>query len=87
MRAGPGLVPTFSCAHRLGDLNRLRSDELPLKFGRAVFEQHGDDLFEILAEPIEGGALRVRTGPAGDVANEQPRGVVALCGGGASIFL
>ena len=65
-------------AHRLGDLDRLGSDELPLKLGRAIFQQHGDDLFEVLAELVEGGALRVRTGPAGDVADEQPRGLVAL---------
>jgi len=65
-------------AHRLGDLHRLRSDELPLKLGRAIFEQHRDDLLEVLAELVEGGALRVRAGPAWDVADEQARSLVAL---------
>jgi hypothetical protein len=65
-------------AHRLRDLHRLRSDELPVKLWCAVLEQHGDDLFEVLAELVEGGALRVRTWPPGYVADEQPRGLVAL---------
>jgi hypothetical protein len=65
-------------AHRLRDLHRLRSDELPVKLWGTVLEQHGDDLFEVLAELIEGGALRVRTRPPGYVADEQPRGLVAL---------
>jgi hypothetical protein len=65
-------------AHRLGDLHRLRSDELPFKLWRAILQQHGDNLFEVLAELVESGTLRVRTGPAGNVADEQPRGLVAL---------
>ena len=74
----PPRLQNGNVAHRLGDLHRLRSDELPLELGRAILQQHGHDLFEVLAELVEGGALRVRTGPAGDVADEQPRGLVAL---------
>jgi hypothetical protein len=68
-----GDLPRFQngdVAHRLGDLHRLSSDELPLELGRAIFQQHGNDLLKVLAELVEGGALRVRTGPAGDVADE-----------------
>ena len=36
-------------AHGLGDLNRLRPYELPFELWSAVLEQHGDDLFEVLA--------------------------------------
>ena len=57
-------------AHCLGDLHRLRSDELALDLRRAILQQHGDDLFEVLAKLVERGTLRVRTGPAGNVADE-----------------
>ena len=65
-------------AHGLGNLDRLRSDELALELGGAILEQHGDDLFEVLAELIERRALGVCTRPPRDVADEESRGLVAL---------
>ena len=65
-------------AHDLRDLHRLRSDELPLELRCAVLEEHCDDLFEVLAEFVKRGPLRVCTRPPRDVADEQPCGLVAL---------
>jgi hypothetical protein len=65
-------------AHRLRDLHRLRSDEFSLELRPAILQQHGDDLCKVLAELVEGSALRVRTGPAGNVADEQTCGLVPL---------
>ena len=64
--------------HRLGDLDRLRSNELAVELGRAILKQHGDDFFKVLVEFVERGALGVRTRPPGDIAHEQPCGLVAL---------
>jgi len=65
-------------AHQLGNLHRLRSDKLSLKFRGAILEEHADDLFKVLTKLVQGGTLRMRTGPAGDVSDKQPGRLVSL---------
>src|SRR5438105_2645456 len=64
------------------DLEGLRTDELGLQLGLAVFQQHGDDLFQILAELFDAGPLRMRSRPAWDVADVESRLRVLLDHGG-----
>ncbi len=65
-------------AHELRDLHGLRSDELPLELWCSVLKQHRYDFFEVLAEFVECGALRVGARSSGNVADEQPCGFVTL---------
>jgi len=69
----PGDLPRLQdryVAH-LGDLNGLRTDELPLQLWLAVLKEHGDDLFEVLSQLVDAGALRVGARPPWDISNEQ----------------
>jgi hypothetical protein len=52
-----------------GDLEGLRSDEFGVEIRIAIFEKHGDNLFEVLSEFVDCYALRMRTRPPGDVAD------------------
>jgi hypothetical protein len=62
----------------LRDLDGLRADELALELRFAVLEEHGRDLFEVLAKLVERRTLRMRTRPAGDIPDEEARLRVAL---------
>lgn len=48
----------------------LRPDKLSVEPRWAVFQQHRDDLAEILLELVQRRPLRVGTWPAGDVPDE-----------------
>lgn len=71
-----------SHAARLRDANGFRADKLGLARRLTVFQEHGEDLLQIVAKLVLGGALRVRSRKAGDVADEQPRIGIALNDGG-----
>src|SRR3954452_6719318 len=57
---------------QLRDLDGLRTDELALQLRLAIFEQHRDDLFQILSQLVDTRALRMGARPAWDIAHEQP---------------
>ena len=71
----PGDLPRLQDGDvpHLRDLNGLRTDELPLQLWLAVLKKHGDDLFEVLSQLVDAGALRVRARPPWDISNEQTR--------------
>ena len=71
-------LPTRGEISGLGAFERLRSDELRVEVRVTILEQHVDDLTGVRAEFIQGLALRMRSRPAGDVADEQVRFLIAL---------
>ena len=64
----------------------FRADKLSLARRLAVFEEHIEDLLQIGANLVLGGALRMRSRKTGDVADEQPRIGIAL-NDGYSLYL
>ena len=62
----------------LTDANRFRTDKLGVEGRLAILEQHRNDFREILPQLLGSFSLRMRAGKAGDVANVESRGVIAL---------
>jgi hypothetical protein len=65
--------PTFCARQGLGDRELLHAHELHLEARLPVLEQRPDHLAQILPGLVDRGHLRVRTGTAGHMADEQPR--------------
>ena len=62
-----------NAAHGLDDFECLRPDEGRVQRRLAVLEQHVDDFEQVRPQFVQGGALRVRARPAGNVADEETR--------------
>ena len=62
----------------LGDVERLRPDELRLKHRVAILEQHIHDFPQLRMKFVQRLALRVRAGPAGDIPDEQAGRLIAF---------
>ena len=60
-------------AQDLADLHRVGTDELRLEPWLAILQQERDDLLEVGQQLVDGRALGVGAGPAGDVADEKTR--------------
>lgn len=69
-------------AHTLGDLNRVRADELRFEAGLPVLQEEFHHLSEVGEQLVYRSPLRMGPGPAGNVPDEQPGVCVALDDGG-----
>jgi hypothetical protein len=60
------------CAGTSAHLHGLSTDDLGLEDRLAVFEEHGDNLGEVLLQLVNRLSLGVRARPAGHIAHVQP---------------